>query len=91
MRAFKVYLNGELLVKILDGETKVFEINKGVHEVWAKIDWCKTKPFKLEVKTGSMINLELGSNLKGPKMLYMSSYYTFFKPSQYLYLKNQVI
>ena len=40
MRDIGLYLNGEKIGALDDGETKEFEIEPGLHRLSAKIDWC---------------------------------------------------
>ena len=75
---------------IKDGETKGFEINTGENEIYAKIDWCETSPMKLSIKENDIIKLELGSNIKGWKLL-LSMYYITLNTSEYLFLKKSPV
>lgn len=73
---------------IRDGETKSFELDADENEIYVKIDWCKTKPLKIENVENETIKLELGSNLSGWRLL-LGIYYITFKTSEYLYLKRK--
>ena len=87
-RSIAVYANSEKLAIIKNGESKTFEIPAGKTELFVKIDWCKTKSIKFEARESETYRFELGSNLEGNKLFYMSAYYLLFKPSEYLYLKD---
>jgi len=87
-RAIGIYINNKKVNTIRDGETKSFELNADENEIYVKIDWCKTKPLKIESVENETIKLELGSNLSGWKLL-LGIYYITFKTSEYLYLKRK--
>jgi hypothetical protein len=87
-RTIGIYINNKKIDTISDGETKVFEVDSDENEVYAKIDWCKTKPIKINSKENEMTKFELGSNLVGWKLL-IAIYYITFKTSEYLYLKRK--
>ncbi len=87
-RAIGIYINGQKVDTIKDGETKSFELNPGNNEIFAKIDWCKTKPLKIDNTGNESLQLELGSNLSGWKLL-LGIYYIIFNTSEYLYLKRK--
>lgn len=89
-RAIEIYINNKKIDTIRDGETKSFQVDPIQNEVYAKIDWCKTKPIKINTKENAISKLELGSNLSGFKLLF-AFYYVIFKTSEYLYLKKIVV
>ena len=88
IRGIAVFANGQKLGKIGDGETKQFEVSSGDIDLYTQIDWCRTKPIQFRANPGETYRFELGSNLEGHKLFYMSAYYVLFKPSEYLYLKD---
>jgi len=86
LRKINIFINNVKVYNIKNGEEKEIELDVGKHEVYAKIDWCKTKPFSVELKKDEEIELELGSNLNVLNP-FKTVYYTFFKTSEYLFLK----
>ena len=86
-RAIAIFVNGKKVGSIKDGETELFNLEEQRNEVFAKIDWCKTKPLEISCKENETVKLELGSSLSGAKML-LAIYYIIFKTSEYLYLKK---
>lgn len=85
-RSIGIYINNKKVDTLKDGETKRFELDSDENEIYAKIDWCKTKRIKTITTTNKTTRLELGSILSGWR-LYLALYYVTFKPSNYLYLK----
>ena len=88
LRKIGIYINNQKVDTIRDGETKSFELDTDENEIYVKIDWCKTKPLKIENEENETIKLELGSNLSGWRLL-LGIYYITFKTSEYLYLKKK--
>lgn len=41
-RSFKIVIDGNVVGKINEGETKSFEVTDGFHKIYAKIDWCRS-------------------------------------------------
>lgn len=42
-RNFRLFVDGEEIGKIANGETREFEVRRGQHTFHAKIDWCQSK------------------------------------------------
>ena len=87
-RAIEIYINNKMVTTIKDGETKFFKVDSDKNEIYAKIDWCKTKPLKSITKENETTLLELGSNVSGWKLL-LGIYYVIFNSSEYLYLREK--
>ncbi len=86
-RGISIYINNKKVGKLKDGETTTFEINQGANEIYAQIDWCKTKPLKFDVQNNDRIKLDLGSNVKGWKLaLGYAAHYYLIKSTEFLYL-----
>ena len=49
-RSYKVYVDGQKIGELYDGETKEFEMTPGQHTIKAKIDFLSSKPVHFEVK-----------------------------------------
>ena len=48
-RIFWIYIDGEKVEKIADGQTRVFDLEPGKYEVYAKVDWCSSEKMDIEV------------------------------------------
>ncbi|CAN5332548.1 hypothetical protein BH23BAC2_BH23BAC2_18270 [soil metagenome] len=59
MREIGLYLNGEKIGTIDDGETKEFEIKPGLHHLHAKIDWCGSPTKEIVIKQNDIQYVEL--------------------------------
>jgi hypothetical protein len=50
MRQISLYMDGEKIGTIGNGETRVFDVGPGIHKLTAKIDWCTSRdiPFTMD-------------------------------------------
>ena len=55
-------LDGQGLASIDIGQTLVFDLAPGHHELLARIDWCRSNPLKIEVGSEGTDYVEVGSN-----------------------------
>lgn len=49
-REIGIYSNGKKLGTIKDGMTKDFELEAGTHDIYAKIDWCRSPKLNLKIE-----------------------------------------
>jgi len=88
IRAYKVICNTEVIGKISNGETKVFDIPTGECELYLKIDWCRSNKIKITGAKDKQINLYGGSSLRGIKLLFALLYIVIL-PHKYLWLQSE--
>jgi hypothetical protein len=50
LRDYKIFIDGQNVGTIANGETKEFETNAAQHTITAKIDWCSSQDISIEVK-----------------------------------------
>jgi DNA-directed RNA polymerase delta subunit len=87
MRKINVYINNQKVSSIKNGETKEISLQEGVHQIFAKIDWCKTKPLQFSLSANEVKKLQLGSDIKGANG-FATIYKTLFDTSNFIYLKE---
>src|SRR6188508_88630 len=87
LRAIKIFINGKEAGSVANGKTEEFPVPAGPVELYAKIDWCKTKPVALTLDPGQKVQFELGSPLKGARV-FLSFYYAIFKTGDWIYLRR---
>ncbi len=88
IRDYKVICNSEVIGKIRNGETKVFEIAEGQHELYLKIDWCRSNKIKVNVGIEEQVHMYGGSSLRGKKLLFYG-FFAIFLPHKYLWLRSE--
>ena len=67
-RAIAIYLDGKKIGDIEYGEIKEFEIEPGIHNIKAKIDWCRSNSLELYIEDNQTKCIEL-SGFKFSKFL----------------------
>ncbi len=60
MRDYKIFIDGQQVGTIANGETKDFPTTVGQHTVTAKIDWCSSPELLIELKENQTSNLKVG-------------------------------
>lgn len=60
IRDYKIFVDGQQVGTIANGETKDFPTTVGQHIVTAKIDWCSSPNISIELKENQTSNLKVG-------------------------------
>ena len=60
LRDFRIYIDGEKIGTIADGETKDFIIFSGQHSIVAKIDWCSSPEISFDIKDTDTKTFKVG-------------------------------
>ena len=84
LRKYKIYIDNVYCGDIRTGETCVYNILPGKHEVTAKIDWCRSNIVYIDTSESDK-ELEVGNSIEGKMFFYGFLYSTFLKNS-YLWL-----
>ena len=84
-RAYKVMLDEKVIGEVNNGQEVTFEVPKGTHNLYLKIDWCSSNKISFDIKDADIV-FECGSSLRGLKM-FLSFVYILFLRDQYLWLK----
>jgi len=58
-RAIGIYIDGEKVGTINDGETQEYEVENGKHEIFAKIDWCRSPKIELNISENETKTIKL--------------------------------
>jgi hypothetical protein len=59
-RAIGIYIDGEKVGTINDGEAQEYEVKNGEHEIYAKIDWCRSPKIALNINENETKTFKLG-------------------------------
>lgn len=84
MREYDIYLDGQKINAISNGETKTIEVSNGNHEIYLKVDWCKSKKLNINLAEGQELKLKCGSKITGIKQIFVLFY--IFSPGSWVYL-----
>ena len=69
MRGIGIYLDGEKIGAIGNGEIKEFEIEPGEHTLKSKIDWCGSETLKMNLTDNETKKVELSGFKLGKFMM----------------------
>jgi len=69
MRDIGIYLDGEKIGTIGNGEIKEFEIEPGEHTLKSKIDWCGSETLKMNLTDNETKKVELSGFKLGKFMM----------------------
>lgn len=96
MRDIGIYLDGEKIGVIGNGETKEFEIVPGEHKLKTKIDWCSSETLNIELYENEsqkikLSGFKLGKWLMPVALIISIVYFAFdeqldFNPLIFLFL-----
>ena len=86
LRSYQILLDGKKIGAIKNGEKISFDISEGNHQLYLKIDWCRSNSIDFE-NYGKDIHFKCRSNLKGLKMFLVPLYVTIFW-NKYLLLEK---
>jgi hypothetical protein len=56
-RAYRVFIDGQRVGDIKSGQTEVFEVSPGQHELQLKVDWTSSEKLQIEVGDGGQAEL----------------------------------
>jgi len=59
-RPIKIFVDGENIGTIANGETKDFNVHSGRHSIIAKIDWCSSSELSFDIKDNETKTFSLG-------------------------------
>jgi hypothetical protein len=86
-RRCSILVDGSHAAYVRDSETTFIpvEVEDGNHEVLAEIDWCRSKPIRVNVEPGFTIHLRTGCYARGWRVLLAGLY--VLVPGWYLYVE----
>jgi len=61
LRKIGVYLDGEKIGTVSNGETKEFQVSAGLHQLHTKIDWCGSRTIPFTIAENESKTFELSS------------------------------
>jgi hypothetical protein len=90
-RNFIVMINDCEMGRIEDGGISEIPMEPGEHEIYLKIDWCRSNKVKFLINENERIRFHCGSPIKGWRSLnpFIMPYYIFFNRDKYLYLNRE--
>jgi hypothetical protein len=83
-RAYTVVLDGKEAGRLRRDQEIVLSVGAGAHELYLKIDWCRSNVVSFSLTEGQSMTFECGSNASAWSVLY----YIVLRPSHYLWLRQ---
>lgn len=87
IRVYHVMLDGQMVGKISNGESIEIAIEPGNHELFLKIDWCRSNKIDFVISADEIRAFDCGSSLIGIKVLLAIVYVTFLW-NEYIWLRD---
>lgn len=88
LRAYKVVLDGNIVGELKNGQQIEIDVSNGKHELYIKIDWCRSNTVEFESDGNKNLEFECGSSLRGFKILLSIVYITFLR-NKYIWLNKK--
>jgi hypothetical protein len=83
LKRYRVIVDGEMVGRLRRGETGSYVTSAGEHEVWIRIDWCRSPVVKLALREGDSVRLECAGSRSIAKAIFRA----VVRPSAYLQLE----
>lgn len=87
LRLYKVYIDNEFVGNVAARDYLELEIKPGMHKIYLKIDWQKTKEITINIDEGKRLYLETGSLVKGG----IDVLFRGFSKGKYIYVDYLVV
>ncbi|MDR2223912.1 MAG: hypothetical protein LBE34_14425 [Flavobacteriaceae bacterium] len=85
-RNFNIYLDGDKVMSVKNGEQVVLNITPGKHLIIIKIDWNTSNSIIFELKEGQTIQYKVFVD-----GFFRAFYHAIAKPNKYLVLKEEPV
>lgn len=79
LRAYEIVIDGCVAGRIHRGESHDFEVAAGPHEIFLKIDWCRSEMLALDLAAGQQAVIECSA-----RTLLTGFYWVTFGRSRYI-------
>lgn len=56
-RRYQVMIDGEMAAKVKRGRTVTLPVPPGSHEIFVRIDWCRSSSVEVNVRPGDVIEM----------------------------------
>jgi hypothetical protein len=87
LRSYKIVLDGKVIERIGNGETRDLEVPAGQHQLALRVDWCGSKTLAFSLADGEAISFRVSSNLRGWRVV-LGLWYTIVETNSYLLLEQ---
>ena len=90
LRDFVVIIDDFQAGRLEDGGKLRIEVTPGEHEIYLKIDWCRSNKIHFSLSENEHLKFKCGCPISGWNLLnpFIMPYYIFFNKNKYLYIKR---
>jgi hypothetical protein len=86
LRAYSLVIDGAVVAKVKRGQSATVAVTSGEHRVWMKIDWCRSRIFRIELSDNERVTLAARS---GIRPLLLGLLYVTIWRTRYIELEEQ--
>jgi hypothetical protein len=86
LRAYSLVIDGAVVEKVKRGESATVAVTPGEHTVWMKVDWCRSRIFRIELSDNERVTLTARSGIRS--LLLGLLYITIWR-TRYIELEEQ--
>ncbi|MDP3521359.1 MAG: hypothetical protein Q8S02_12135 [Hydrogenophaga sp.] len=87
LRKYRIFVNDSEIGQLAEGAVLHQDVGEGPHTVEARIDWCSSRPLKLDALTSGHV-VVVRSSLRGWRVV-LALWYLIFNRQDYLTLELQ--
>lgn len=87
-RAYKIILDGKAVAKIQNGQQLKLEAPRGKHQIYLKLDWCRSNVLEFELGEREM-TFDCGSSLREWRLLLSWLYAAVFY-REYMWIRQRL-
>jgi hypothetical protein len=62
LRSYEVVIDQEVVGQLSAGESQAFEVDPGSHELFLKVDWCRSEKIILQLNAGQTVIFRCAPN-----------------------------
>jgi hypothetical protein len=86
LRAYSRVIDGAVAAKVNRGESAVVAVTPGEHTVWMKIDWCRSRTFRVDLSDNERVIFVARSGIRS---LLLGLLYVTIWRTRYIELEEQ--
>ena len=70
IRDLKVIIDGKNVGAIPYSSRKIYHLEQGFHQIYVKMDWCRSKPYEFNLRESESLELYCGSRFFSKRWIF---------------------